>query len=178
MLGDRGDLASYTSVHTRSGEVPADMRGADVNPLRTRLVYLDDMSDLKVAEGDSDIRGWNVRSADGQSIGKVTDHVVDTALMKVRYLEAKLQNTEGSPELDRMVLIPISIARLDEKDDDVVLNTSASDARQLPAYTRGSSIAWGSGSDDTDGETDDGRFFGGRRQGRQPSTHITACAQG
>jgi hypothetical protein len=46
-----------------------------------RLVHLDEMSDLEVADGDPDLRGWDVRTAHDEKVGTVKDLVVDTGLM-------------------------------------------------------------------------------------------------
>ncbi|HYW51219.1 MAG TPA: PRC-barrel domain-containing protein, partial [Gemmatimonadaceae bacterium] len=54
-----------------------------------QLAHLKDL-DFKIAEGEPDIRGWDVRGTDGQKIGKVEDLLVDTAAMKVRYIEVHL----------------------------------------------------------------------------------------
>jgi photosynthetic reaction center H subunit len=105
----------------------------DVTP---RLVHLDDMSDLQVADGDPDIRGWDVRTADGEKIGKVKDLIVDTGLMKVRYIEAQIDKEVLNASDDRHVLIPIGSARLDDDEDDVYLSSSIVDPRTLPPYDR------------------------------------------
>ena len=55
-----------------------------------QLVHFDDLDDFRIAEGEPDIRGWDVRGTDGQKIGKVEDLLVDTAAMKVRYIEVRL----------------------------------------------------------------------------------------
>jgi photosynthetic reaction center H subunit len=101
-----------------------------------RLVHLDEMSDLQVADGDPDIRGWDVRTADGEKVGTVKDLVVDTGLMKVRYIEARLNKEALNTSADRHVLIPIGSARLDDDEDDVVLSSSIVDPRTLPPYDR------------------------------------------
>ncbi len=55
-----------------------------------QLVHLDDLDDFSIAEGEPDIRGWDVRGADGTKVGEVEDLLIDTAAMKVRYIEVKL----------------------------------------------------------------------------------------
>jgi hypothetical protein len=105
----------------------------DVTP---RLVHLDDMADLQVADGDPDIRGWDVRTADGEKIGTVKDLIVDTGLMKVRYIEASINKDVLNASDDRHVLIPIGSARLDDDEDDVYLSSSIVDPRTLPPYDR------------------------------------------
>ena len=56
-----------------------------------QLVHLDDLDDFKIADGEPDIRGWDVRGADGTKVGTVEDLLIDTASMKVRYIEVKLE---------------------------------------------------------------------------------------
>lgn len=113
----------------------ADGFERDVTP---RLVHLDDTRDLQVADGDPDIRGWDVRTADGEKIGKVKDLVVDTTLMKVRYFEAVIDKDVLNASDDRHVLIPIGSARLDDDDDDVFLSSAIVDPRTLRPYDRNS----------------------------------------
>jgi photosynthetic reaction center H subunit len=171
----------------------------DVTP---RLVHLDDISELQVADGDPDIRGWDVRTADGEKIGKVKDLIVDTGLMKVRYIEASIDKDVLNASDDRRVLIPIGSARLDDDEDDVYLSSAIIDPRTLPPYDRttlsreyevslrerfpssvGTENASGnpqladrrSDSDDDfyrDDLYDDARFFGQRRKGRESSNYI------
>lgn len=54
-----------------------------------RLAHLEG-SGYKVAEGDPDVRGWDVMDRDGQRIGEVDDLLVDPEALKVRYLEVRL----------------------------------------------------------------------------------------
>lgn len=55
-----------------------------------RLASLDGLTGYKVAEGDPDVRGWDVIGRDGRRIGEVDDLLVDTAALRVRYLEVRL----------------------------------------------------------------------------------------
>lgn len=100
-----------------------------------RVVPLDELDDYTVAEGDPDVRGWDVLSADGRKIGEVDNLLVDTAAMKVRYLEVDVDRDllEGSG--DRHILVPIGFARLHEEDDQVLVDTlNSSDVMGLPEY--------------------------------------------
>lgn len=128
MQHDRFDDDVTSGNSARHGE-------RDVTP---RLVHLDDVSELQVADGDPDIRGWDVRTADGEKIGKVKDLIVDTGLMKVRYIEASIDKEVLNASDDRHVLIPIGSARLDDDEDDVYLSSSIVDPRTLPPYDRNS----------------------------------------
>jgi hypothetical protein len=175
----------YDDLHTRD-EVHEEV---DVN---SQLVHLDDVDEFKVADGDPDIRGWDVRTADGRKIGKVEDLIVDTGLMKVRYIEARLDRDVTRTDGDRHVLIPIGTARLDDDEDDVYLSTSIVDPQQLPEYDRSHfnrdyevslRDQFGGTSADLIDEADkdfyrgemydDARFFGSRRRGRESSSYIS-----
>jgi photosynthetic reaction center H subunit len=46
-----------------------------------RLAPMHQLDDYKVADGEPDIRGWSVRTADGRVAGKVDDLIVDTQAM-------------------------------------------------------------------------------------------------
>jgi uncharacterized protein (TIGR02271 family) len=102
---------------------------------RQRIVPLDDTSDFKVADGDPDVRGWDVVSADGRRIGKVDDLLVDPGAMRVRYLNVEVEKDLRASNDHRNILIPIGQASLNEKDDRVFVGSlSASDVRTFPAY--------------------------------------------
>ncbi|QJR34284.1 PRC-barrel domain-containing protein [Gemmatimonas groenlandica] len=142
---------------------------------RPRLVHLKDASDLEVADGDPDIRGWDLRTLDGEKIGTVEDLVVDTSLMRVRYIDGEVMLHDVAQQTKRRVLIPIESARLDEDEDDVIIELSSAATRALPTY---------------DGERipdapvdelyafDDSSFFGARRFGREASPYIAPLADG
>jgi uncharacterized protein (TIGR02271 family) len=104
-----------------------------------RVVPLDQLDDFKVAEGDPDVRGWEVIASDGRKIGEVDQLLVDTAAMKVRYLDVDVDNELMAGDVsDRHVLIPIGYARLDEGDDRILVDSLASaDVVGLPEYTHG-----------------------------------------
>lgn len=141
---------------------------------RPRLVHLKEASDLEVAEGDSDIRGWDMCTRDGQKIGTVEDLVVDTSLMRVRFIAGEVMLDDGSRESTRRVLIPIESAQLDEEEDNVIVELSVADARLLPTYD-GHEMP----DADLDGHYafDDSSFFGARRLGRESSSYIAPMSE-
>lgn len=57
---------------------------------RPRVAALRNLRGYKVAEGDPDVRGWEVAGADNLRIGTVNDLLVDTVAGKVRYLDIEL----------------------------------------------------------------------------------------
>lgn len=100
-----------------------------------RVVALDELDDFSVAEGDPDVRGWDVLSADGRKIGQVDNLLVDTAAMKVRYLEVDVDDDVLEGSGDRHILVPIGYARLHEEDDQVLVDSlKSTDVMALPEY--------------------------------------------
>ena len=79
-----------------------------------------DRSDFEIVQGEPDIRGWDVKNSRGQKIGEVEELIVDAQQKKVRYMVVDLDDNEL--KLDhKKVLVPIGLAQLHEKDDDVIL---------------------------------------------------------
>ena len=96
---------------------------------RDRVIPLDDLDDYQVAEGDPDVRGWDVIASDGRKIGEVDQLLVDPQAMKVRYLDVDVDDglLADSNNEDRHVLIPIGYARLEEAEDQIRVDSLASD---------------------------------------------------
>lgn len=106
-----------------------------------RVVPLGRLNDYKVAEGDPDVRGWEVMASDGRKIGQVEELLVDTTAMKVRYLEVDVDNTLMADAGDRHVLIPIGYARLERERDSITVDAlSSTDLQAIPAYDRGTGV--------------------------------------
>lgn len=104
---------------------------------RGRLVHLEDVSDdFKVADGYPDVRGWDVKTRDGTKIGEVDDLLVDTTANRVRYLEVKVSKQALDAKDDRWHLFPIGAASLDDNNDEVLLQATAEDIKQLPVHDR------------------------------------------
>src|SRR5688572_10102832 len=105
------------------------------NETFNRIAPLGELDDFKVAEGDPDIRGWDVTTQQGDRVGEVHELLVDTQAMKVRYIAVDLD--ERVAESDRKVLVPIGAAQLDDDDDRVlVVGISAEQFATLPEYRR------------------------------------------
>lgn len=118
----------------------ADSRAAA--PAGGQLARLEDLDDYQVADGEPDPRGWDVKTADGKTVGKVDSLVADTAAMQIRYLDVELDRKALSLREDRHVLVPVSGARLNDDDDNVLLvGTTAAQLVALPPYTAGSTTA-------------------------------------
>lgn len=92
-------------------------------------------SDFEIVEGQPDIRGWDVKNAAGETVGEVDELILDAQARKVRYMVVDLDDDALDLEDDRRVLIPIGLAELHEKDDDVLLpGVNIEQLRQLPEY--------------------------------------------
>ena len=65
----------------------SDTEGTVAHP---RVAALRNLRGYKVAEGDPDVRGWEVAGGDGLRIGTVNDLLVDTVAGKARYLDIQL----------------------------------------------------------------------------------------
>lgn len=86
------------------------------------LARLDELDNYRIADGNADIRGWDVRTQDGRKVGKVEELIVDTAALKARYMEVKLDRDFAGGDDERWALIPIGTAHIDEKEDEVIVN--------------------------------------------------------
>jgi photosynthetic reaction center H subunit len=91
------------------------------------LARLDELDGYKVADYDEDIRGWDVFTPDGKKIGKVEELVVDTSVLKARYLEVKVDKDVLGAKDDRWVLVPVGAARLNDDDNEVVIERIPTD---------------------------------------------------
>lgn len=109
----------------------------------SHLGRLNDLDDYKVAEGYPDIRGWDVRTAGGQSVGTVGDLIVDTAAMRVRYLDVEVGRSAGQVaggavtpgDQERHTLVPIGNVQLDQQSDHVTVEGYTLDQiAELPRY--------------------------------------------
>ncbi len=95
-------------------------------------------SDYEIAEGQPDIRGWDVKDRQGKSVGEVEELIFDPQSLKVRYLVLDLGDTGVLDTNDNDVLVPIGVAELHESNDDVILsNLDASQLSSLPRYKKG-----------------------------------------
>jgi len=95
-----------------------------------------DRSDFEIVKDEPDIRGWDVKNNIGKKVGAVEELILDAQERKVRYMVVDLDDNEL--KLDhRKILLPIGLAELDEKDDDVIIPTvNAEQLRQLPDYDK------------------------------------------
>ncbi len=102
-----------------------------------QLRHLSEMDHFEIADGEPDIVGWDVRAVSGDQIGQVEDLLVDSATLRVRYLELKLEKDLASSDASRYALLPIGTARFDEAKKHVLVSLESERLRALPAYERG-----------------------------------------
>lgn len=79
------------------------------------IVPLRDLGRYKVAEGDSDVRGWDVFDREGVRIGTVDDLLVEPAAEQVRFLAVRLSPDlagGGAPQSDPEAVDNVAAAPL------------------------------------------------------------------
>lgn len=106
--------------------------GADLS----NLTPLSALHDYDVSDDDSDVRGWDVIASDGKKIGEVEELLVDTSARRVRYLvvdvDTSLRSGMGQ---GGNVLIPVEGARLDDRNNKVLVSSVGStNLSSLSAY--------------------------------------------
>ncbi|HKI06401.1 MAG TPA: DUF2382 domain-containing protein [Thermoanaerobaculia bacterium] len=104
----------------------------------SNLVPMSGLNDYKVADGNPDVRGWDVIARDGKKVGEVEDLLVDPSAERVRYLVVNLDSSLRSGGRGTgYVLVPVGNARLDDSKDGVILDSmNDADVATLPAYDR------------------------------------------
>ena len=103
----------------------------------SRLKELGD-SDYEIVDGEPNIKGWDVKDTSGKQIGDVHDLIFNSDTNKVVYLIVDLDDNELNLDEDKKVLVPIGLAELHEKDDDVILSgVTVAQLSALPAYEKG-----------------------------------------
>lgn len=103
----------------------------------TDLQRLSEADDFDVAEGYPDIRGWDVKTPDGQPLGKVKDLIVSIAEMRVRYVDVEVDRAmrdSATTDEDGRALLPIGSVELDDANDDVVVTGLGGDLSSYPRY--------------------------------------------
>ncbi|MCY7380460.1 MAG: PRC-barrel domain-containing protein [Gemmatimonadaceae bacterium] len=149
------------------------------------LARLHDLDDYEVADGEPDIRGWKVKTADGKEVGEVDGLIVDPDALEVRYVEVKVNDELHEGREKEFVLVPIGVARLDEDSDTMFVHSLPDNGLlHAPRFAREPITAdhdrtlityYGKPAERTaDHQT---RFFGTRRRGREQSGYFTRSGQ-
>ena len=104
-----------------------------------RLQELDG-SDFEIADGQPDIKGWDVKDTNGANLGDVYELIFDSVSRKVLYLVVDLSGNDFSFS-PRKVLVPIGLATLHAEEDEVILaELTARQLNLLPEYEKGKII--------------------------------------
>lgn len=94
-------------------------------------------SDFEIAEGQPNIKGWDVKNSAGLNCGEVDELLFNPASRKVRYMVVDLDDNELNLR-SRKVLIPIGMATLHKKEDYVTLSgITGEQLLELPDYQKG-----------------------------------------
>lgn len=94
-----------------------------------RLVRLSELTAYKVADGEPDIRGWEVRTISGRQLGEVAELLVDTDAGEVVMLDVDVRNS------GRHSFAPVRAAMIDRTARVVRLDTGDLQDKDLPSLT-------------------------------------------
>lgn len=90
---------------------------------RRRLVPLERLEGYKLADGEPDIRGWDVRTLSGRDIGEIEDLLIDPDHGEVVMVEVGLR--EGGVHAE----VPIRSVQLDRSSKSVLVDSGDIDGR-------------------------------------------------
>jgi sporulation protein YlmC with PRC-barrel domain len=90
---------------------------------RHRLVPMHELNGYTIADGEPDIRGWDVRTLSGREIGEIEDLIVDTDRDEVVMIEVELRDGGVHAE------VPIRSVQLDREAKAVIVDSGDIDAR-------------------------------------------------
>src|SRR5690606_5003002 len=100
----------------RDERIRRDAAGVGPDPEFSRRLYpIDELKDYRIASGEPDIRGWEVRTPNGREVGEVEDLLVDPARGEVVMLEVDLDNS------GRHVNVPLRGVQRGREDRDVIV---------------------------------------------------------
>jgi len=93
-------------------------------------------SDFEIADGQPDIKGWDVKNERGEVIGDVEELLFNPQTQKVRYMIVDTDANDLRLEA-RKILIPIGTVELHEDDDYVVVpQIEVNHIIGLPSYEK------------------------------------------
>jgi sporulation protein YlmC with PRC-barrel domain len=91
--------------------------GPDPSDARRRLVSIEEMDGYRVAEGEPDIRGWDVSTLNGRELGSVHDLLIDPERGEVVMLELELRGDGVHAE------VPLRDVQLDRRRKTVLVDS-------------------------------------------------------
>lgn len=101
-------------------------------PQGVRLYRLAQLDDWEVADGEPDVRGWEVRTISDRVLGHVKDLLVDPSRNEVVLLDVDLADSS------RHTLAPLRAAQIDRDAKCVRLDSSDLEADAVPSLARDS----------------------------------------
>ncbi len=128
------------------------------------LVRLEEMNNCHIGSGDPDPCGWDVKARDGRKVGTVTHLIVDSATLRVRFLEVELDAQPEAGE-NRSVYVPISTVQLSDDAEEVIVERGDAAIMLLDAANRDRAAELSDAADDV-------RFFGQRHVGRDEVQYL------
>jgi sporulation protein YlmC with PRC-barrel domain len=93
------------------------------NARRHHLVPMQELDGYTIADGEPDIRGWDVRTLNGREIGEIDDLLIDTDRGEVVMIDVELRDGGLHAE------VPIRSVQLDREGRSVIVDSSDVDAR-------------------------------------------------
>lgn len=124
----------------------------DIPSTYRQLYRLENLDDWKVHHDDIDIRDYDVKTADGKSIGEVENLLVDLQDKKVRYVEVELEDdtprvnsdsvvTYKERDGDRIVIVPVGLVEIDRDKKCVnIAGLNKIDFQEYPRYKHNMSV--------------------------------------
>jgi sporulation protein YlmC with PRC-barrel domain len=103
----------------RNRDTRRDQAGVGPDPAesRRRLISMDDLDGYAVADGEPDVRGWDVATVGGRELGAVEDLLVDPERGEVVMLEVALRGDDVHAE------VPVRHVQLDRKRKMVIVDS-------------------------------------------------------
>ena len=112
-----------------------DQAGIGPDPIQPdRLVSMDDVDDFKIADGEPDLRGWDVYSSTGVFVGEVDDLLIDPELRQVVMLDIDLKDSATRGRA------PVKAAWLDHDRRRVIIDSAQLDQGMLEHRSRQSVV--------------------------------------
>ncbi|HEX6306607.1 MAG TPA: PRC-barrel domain-containing protein [Longimicrobiales bacterium] len=103
-----------------------DQAGVGPDPESARrhgLVPMHDLDGYRIADGEPDIRGWDVRTLSGHEIGEIEELLIDPERGEVVMIEVELRDGGVHAE------VPIRSVQLDREGKAVIVDSGDLDAR-------------------------------------------------
>ncbi|MBR9990159.1 MAG: PRC-barrel domain-containing protein [Gemmatimonadetes bacterium] len=86
------------------------------------LVPMHELEGFTIADGEPDIRGWDVRTLNGRDVGEIQDLLIDAERREVVMVEVQLRDGNARVE------VPIRSVQLDREGRRVIVDSSDIDA--------------------------------------------------